>query len=145
MTSLTGKFELEYEGELRGAEQVAGELVRSAIGKVFQECFEKTDFQQVVQWFELGGSLKLSSDAPAREVLEQCRQIQGLAESASSVAKEAAANPALLAAACEFVLEGLCALRKISRNHERGFYAEERPRVEPAPREGTPRPRRTYQ
>ena len=32
LPSITGKFELEYEGELRGAEQVARDLIRSAVG-----------------------------------------------------------------------------------------------------------------
>ena len=32
LPSITGKFELEYEGELRGAEQVARDLIRAAIG-----------------------------------------------------------------------------------------------------------------
>src|SRR5207249_4582983 len=35
LPSITGKFELEYEGELRGAEQVARDLIRSAVGNVF--------------------------------------------------------------------------------------------------------------
>ena len=30
LPSITGKFELEYEGELRGAEQIARDLIRSA-------------------------------------------------------------------------------------------------------------------
>src|SRR5947209_19606814 len=32
LPSITGKFELEYEGELRGAEQVARDLIHSAVG-----------------------------------------------------------------------------------------------------------------
>ena len=35
LPSITGKFELEYEGELRGAEQVARDLIRAAVGDVF--------------------------------------------------------------------------------------------------------------
>jgi len=50
-----------------------------------------------------------------------------------------------LAAGCDFILEGLHAQRKISRSQERGFYAEERPRPEPAPRELPSRHRRSYQ
>src|SRR6476646_9337133 len=40
LPSITGKFELEYEGELRGAEQVARDLIRSAVGSVFTGMFE---------------------------------------------------------------------------------------------------------
>src|SRR3989338_5964142 len=43
LPALTGKFELEYEGELKGADAVARELVRGAVGKVFQKHFDGTD------------------------------------------------------------------------------------------------------
>src|SRR3978361_222543 len=39
LPSITGKFELEYEGELRGAEQIARDLIRSAVGSVFTGMF----------------------------------------------------------------------------------------------------------
>ena len=35
LPSITGKFELEYEGELSGAEPVAREIIRSAVANVF--------------------------------------------------------------------------------------------------------------
>ncbi len=37
--AMTGKFELEYEGELRGADNIARELIRAAVGKVFTRYF----------------------------------------------------------------------------------------------------------
>jgi len=40
LPSITGKFELEYEGELRGAEQIARDLIRAAVGNVFSGMFE---------------------------------------------------------------------------------------------------------
>ena len=53
LPSITGKFELEYEGELRGAEQVACELIRSAVASVFSGVFDGVDTRQVVEWFDL--------------------------------------------------------------------------------------------
>src|SRR6202162_1211741 len=50
--SMTGKFELEYEGELRGAENIARELIRAAIGKTYTQYFTGANMQPVVQWFE---------------------------------------------------------------------------------------------
>src|ERR1700726_4258222 len=50
--SMTGKFELEYEGELRGAENIARELIRAAVGKTFTKYFVNVNFQPVIQWFE---------------------------------------------------------------------------------------------
>ena len=55
LPSITGKFELEYEGELRGAEQVARDLIRAAVGNVFTGMFDGADTRTVVEWFDLGG------------------------------------------------------------------------------------------
>src|SRR5262249_3498630 len=46
--SMTGKLELEYEGELRGADTIARELIRAAIGKVFTKYFADANLQPVV-------------------------------------------------------------------------------------------------
>ena len=146
MTSLTGKFELEYEGEVKGAEQVAREIVRDAIGRVFEHYFKDSNLHQVVQWFELGGSLKLPEDAAAAELLKQFRKIQGLVEATAALGLKSTSEAASLVAGCELILEGLYAHRKISRSEERGYYAEEPVRPEPTPRpEGPGRPRRSYQ
>jgi magnesium chelatase subunit I len=40
---MTGKFELEYEGELKGADQVARDLVRAAVNNVFEGYFGNVD------------------------------------------------------------------------------------------------------
>ncbi len=145
LTALTGKFELEYEGELRGAEQVAHELIRAAIAAVFEQYFDHNSLQQLVQYFELGGALKLSEEDRSEELLKQLRKIQGLVESTSHLGFKPKDKPGLLVAGCEFVLEGLYAHRKINRSEERGFYAEEPLRPEPEPRQPVPRPRRSYQ
>ena len=67
LPAITGKMELEYEGELRGAENIARELIRGAVGKVFTSHLEGANLQPVVQWFELGGELKVPENAPAAE------------------------------------------------------------------------------
>src|SRR3954465_4060840 len=51
LPSITGKFELEYEGELRGAEQIARDLIRSSVGSVFSGVFDGVDTRSVVEWF----------------------------------------------------------------------------------------------
>ena len=49
LPSITGKLELEYEGELKGGDAVARELIRMAVGKIYNEYFEGVNFAQVVQ------------------------------------------------------------------------------------------------
>ncbi len=140
LPAITGKMELEYEGELRGAENIARELIRSAVGKVFTKYLEGANLQPVVQWFELGGELKVPESAPASETLAQLKRIQGLMEHIERLGTDGRSGPAGMAAAAEFILEGLWAHKRISRNEERGFYGE-RPKA-PEPREQAPRPPR---
>src|SRR5213083_954477 len=71
LPSITGKFELEYEGELKGAEHVARELIRSAVGAVFTGHFDGVDTRTVVEWFDLGGTLQLSDTTSADNVITQ--------------------------------------------------------------------------
>src|SRR5262249_10197245 len=80
--SLTGKCELEDEGELRGGDNVARDLIRSAVGEVFGRYSNGDDYRRIIDWFELGGSLRVSSDASTSECLDQFRGIQGLVEKA---------------------------------------------------------------
>jgi len=128
--SMTGKFELEYEGELRGAENIARELIRAAVGKVFTKYCAEANLQPVVQWFEIGGELKLPANASAAESVAQLKKIQGLFDELGHLGVEPRQNPAVVSAAAEFILEGLWAHKRISRSEERGFFAEQRKAAE---------------
>ena len=126
MPSITGKFELEYEGELRGAERVAHELIRNAVARVYDEDGQRGLGRQIVQWFDMGGSLKLKADASAREIVKQMKKIQGLSEAAKDLAQDDRKEPEVLASAGEFILDGLYAHRRLSRSEEIGYSAPER-------------------
>src|SRR5438874_10324888 len=138
LPSITGKFELEYEGELRGAEQIARDLIRSAVGSVFTGMFDGVDTRTVVEWFDLGGSLPLSDSSSADEMIARTRGVQGLRELATQAGLAPGASTPAVASAIDFVLEGLYAQRKISRSEDRRYSAAEaapRPRTR---REGQP-------
>src|SRR5205814_4563047 len=47
LPSITGKLELEYEGELKGGDVVARELIRLAVGKVFTAHFDGENMSTV--------------------------------------------------------------------------------------------------
>jgi magnesium chelatase subunit I len=137
LPAITGKVELEYEGELHGGDKVIRHLVRQAVAKVFEMHFEEEDLSQVVTWFDLGGSLRVEDTDDASTVLRKLSGIQGLLESAGALVEDGDACPAVRAAAAEFVLEGLYARRRISRSEELGFVAAEKRRAAPAqPRPG---------
>src|SRR5258707_2255286 len=78
LPSITGKLELEYEGEMRGADTVARELIRTAVAKTYDVYFKDLNMQQEVQWFELGGEIKLADTAGPKEILEGISKIHGL-------------------------------------------------------------------
>ena len=95
LPSITGKFELEYEGELRGADQVARDLIRSAVGTVFTGIFDGVDTRTVVEWFDLGGSLPLERHArrPTRSSRRRSG-VQGLRELADARRRSPPGAPA---------------------------------------------------
>src|SRR5262245_56495786 len=126
LPSLTGKFELEYEGELMGAESVARELIREAVGETFSVYCGSVNFRSVVAFFEGGGTLKIRDDSPAREVAEQLKRVPEVFEHLPLVGIQATDPVPLVASAGEFVLEGLWAQKKIGRSDDRGFVAPER-------------------
>jgi magnesium chelatase subunit I len=129
MPGITGKLELEYEGEMRGADTVVRELIRMAVGKVYDRYFNGVDTEQIEQWFNLGGTVKLDEDQPAAAALKELKGIQGLIEKLPPLGvKSGDAAPKVVAAA-EFLLEGLVAHRKLSRNEQHGFAAEKSVRL----------------
>src|SRR5579859_2431521 len=141
--AITGKMELEYEGELKGAEAIARELIRSAIGKVYTKYIADANMQPIVQWFENGGELKVPENAPASEQAAALRRVHGLFDHLERLGANGKADPALAAAAAEFILEGLWSHKRISRNEERGFFAERPKPAEPREQFNRP-PRRQY-
>src|SRR5579872_6945400 len=145
LPSITGKLELEYEGELKGGDTVARELIRLAVGKVFTRYFENENLNHIVQWFELGGSLKLDETASSAKMVEELGKIQGLLEKTKRLGMGASEPDAVRAGAAEFILEGLYAHRRISRSEEAGFTAEVRRREAPADDPRTKAAKRNYQ
>jgi magnesium chelatase subunit I len=133
LPSITGKFELEYEGELKGADNVARDLIRASVSNVFAEHFEAVDMRRVIEWFDLGGTMQSADTASASELLAHARGVQGLVELAGHLKVGAKAPEPVLASAVDFILEGLYAQKKISRSDDRGYHAADTPRRQ-APR-----------
>jgi len=134
MPSITGKLELEYEGEMRGADTVAREVIRGAIARTFDQYFSGTNLKPVVQWFELGGEIQLSDTASATTALQALKNIQGLLEHTEDLKLSDVSRPEVQVSAAEFVLEGLYAHKRIGRSEERVFTAGEK-QVKPPQRE----------
>ncbi len=113
---------------------MARDIIRQAIAKVFKKYFDNVPLQSVVQWFELGGTLKYSPNASSEELFQQFKKIQDLLEKTQSLGIKAKDDPALLAAGGEFILEGL--VRAEADQPQRGIGL---PHRAPAPRGGRKR------
>jgi magnesium chelatase subunit I len=116
LPSITGKMELEYEGEMHGAEKIARELISAACGLTYEFRAGGMDVERVVAYFEEGGALQVSPDAAADACVQGFRSVPGLIEMVETVGLvPASASSGLKTAACELVLEALVAERRISR------------------------------
>jgi magnesium chelatase subunit I len=121
--SMTGKMELEYEGEQIGANRIAKDLIKRASGEIFEGYFVGIDFAPTVQWFDQGNNLRLADTASAKECMALLDAVPELIDTSLIPFDFKKSDQAEVVAACEFVLEGLYAQNKISRNEEGGYTA----------------------
>lgn len=138
LPAITGKLELEYEGELKGGDAIARDLIRAAVARVYHARFDGVNLREVIQYFNQGGALRLDPDAPSAEVVQALSGIEGLMEKTRHLGLSANEPDGVRAAAGEFILEGLHALKRIGRSEEIGFVSAEaratgRPAVERNP------------
>ncbi|HEX7158852.1 MAG TPA: sigma 54-interacting transcriptional regulator [Edaphobacter sp.] len=133
LPGISGKIELEYEGEVRGADTVIREIIRTAVAHVFDSYFAGTDTQQIEQWFNLGGTVQLNDAQPSAGSFAELKQIQGLFEKLTPLKVNGKSSPETAVSAAEFLLEGMYAHKRISRSEERCFTAgEKKQRIEQA-------------
>jgi magnesium chelatase subunit I len=128
LPSITGKIELEYEGELQGAETIARDLVRRACQATFEGRAGGADCDATVAWFDEGGALKVGGDERADMLLKGFAGVKGLLDVVQQTGLAPQGDPARLVAACELVLEGLVAQKRISRSDELGYARARRER-----------------
>lgn len=132
MPAITGKMELEYDGELQGADRIARDIIARAAAEVFHDRAGGTDVEEIVEYFEMGGALQVGQDSAAEACVKGFSTVPGLLPLIDQVGLAAAqASDGMRTAACELVLEGLVAERRISRSQS-GSYARAR-REHPGP------------
>jgi magnesium chelatase subunit I len=129
--SITGKLELEYEGELQGGDTIARDLIRRAAGRVLEERMGGADLSKIVAWFDQGGALKISGDERSDICLKGFSVVPGLVELIDEFGLATRKDAARQVAACELLLEGLAAQKRISRSEELGYTRAKPERREP--------------
>jgi len=133
LPAITGKLELEYEGELQGGERIARDLISRAAGATFDEYFLEQDAAPIIEYFDNGGVLQIAEMSSAEACLKGFRAVPGLLELVRTVGTcEAGVDEtASLVVASELVLEGLVAKRRISRS-DSGSYTRRREQPRPS-------------
>ena len=115
LASTAGKIELETVGDLT-EERVVDRLVQRSVLNVFNRTFALAEFDALLAAFQQGATMHVSPALPSGEYLKQALQIPGMKGAVAKLGAQG--NPAAVAAAVEFVLEGLHLNRKL--NKERG-------------------------
>ena len=134
LPAITGKIELEYEGELHGADRIARELITAAANQVFQTRAGGADVDEIVEYFEMGGALQVGADSSAEACVKGFEVVPGLLGLVELVGlAPKASSDGCRVGACELVLEALVAEKRISRSTSGGYA---RARQDPSPGKG---------
>jgi magnesium chelatase subunit I len=126
LPAITGKMELEYEGELQGPQAIARDLIAAASREVFDRHWDAESLDEVVDYFDRGGVLQISDGASAEACWQGLSAVPGLLDALHQAGLVDEADSAVTVAGAELLLEGLAAHRKISRA-ESGAFARARP------------------
>lgn len=128
LPAITGKMELEYEGELHGHDKIARELILGAAVETFEARAGGADVEAIVEYFETGGALQVGEDASAAACVQGFGTVPGLLDFVRFTGLvPRGADDGTVAAACELTLEALVGMRRISRTSG-GGYARARSR-----------------
>ncbi len=122
LPAITGKMELEYEGELQGADTIGRDLIARAAGDAFRARADGADMESIVAYFEGGGALQVSEEASAEACIKGFETVPGLLPLVQQVGLASTEAPqGWKVAACELVLEYLVAERRVSRTDAGGY------------------------
>ncbi len=126
LPAITGKIELEYEGELVGGAAIARELIRRACDATLRDRVGDLDTDEIVIWFDGGGALQVADDVSLPLVRQGFDLVPGLVSMVTALGLAERGDDSMIVVACELVLEALVARRKISRNDEGKYGRAER-------------------
>jgi magnesium chelatase subunit I len=133
LPSITGKIELEYEGELLGPDKIARELLTRAAQETFLAWGGEAvsdDLENVVAFFDKGGVLQLGDSNSDSVALQGFGAVPGLVDVAIELALGRVDSAGHTVAGCELILEALVAERRITRS-EAGRYGRAPRRTPP--------------
>ena len=118
--STVGKIELEYMGEDKKEEDLVERLTNRAVRRIFDRYFTVEDLEDVIAYFKNGHGIEVSDDMAAGAYVQGSCEIPGLRDKVARLG--GTGSPAFIAAAAEFVLEGLHLHQKLNKERQGGRY-----------------------
>jgi len=118
VASTSGKIEMETLGE-GSDDKVLAKLMQRAVLNVFNKSFTVSELEDAIGAFQGGLRVEVSDTMPAAEYVRQLGEARPLV---SAVRKLGAADPAGVASALEFVLEGLHLSKKLNKDTQAGHF-----------------------
>jgi magnesium chelatase subunit I len=120
VASTVGKIELESVGDDAPEERIVERLITKALFATFGRRVDLDDLDDVVLSFEDGLVVETGERVPSREYVRWMAEIPGLHGVVRSLgtfdATDGAEEPAVVASAVEFILEGLHLSRRINKD-----------------------------
>jgi magnesium chelatase subunit I len=117
VASTAGKIELEAVGDVK-EERVIDRLLQGAVLNVFKRHFELDEFGELLQVFENGQRMEAGETMPSMDYVHQAGRLTQMREAAVKLGAQG--NPAVVASAVEFVLEGLHLSRRLNKDRHAG-------------------------
>jgi magnesium chelatase subunit I len=116
--AITGKLELEYDGEQQGADNVARDVIKHAVGLVFDRTLDHVETKPIIAWFNNGKSIRTTENEAVADLWREFKRVPGLVDAALSSGVVDPEDEASVVALAELLLEGLYARRLISRDEK---------------------------
>jgi len=116
-SSTGGKIELESFEETK-EEKVIDDLIKKAVLAVFNNYYQVSDLEELVAQFSGGFSVSVSDMMPTRSYMSNIKDIMGLPKLLKAVTESE--RPEEVAAAVEFVLEGLHLNKRLNKSKLEG-------------------------
>ena len=117
VASTTGKVELESFEETK-EEKILEELTRKAVQAVFNRYYQVPRLEEIVAQFASGFSVEVSETMQAKSYVRDVKDISGLAAAVKTI--DDSERPETVAAAVEFIFEGLHLNKRLNRSRLEG-------------------------
>jgi magnesium chelatase subunit I len=124
VASTVGKVELESVGDEAPEERVVERLITKALYSTFNRRVTLDDLDPIVEAFEDGFVIETGERTPSREYVAWLREVPGMDDAVAGLGTfdvtDGAQEPAVVASAVEFLLEGLHLARRLNKERVAG-------------------------